>query len=91
MSTLSKELDRYLTIRRSLGYHLSTAERILRRFIAFAERADAEYISTALFLRWQEASGMRVGKHGRASWEWFGSSPNGYTAWTQNTRYRRRR
>jgi integrase/recombinase XerD len=57
MSTLSKELDRYLSIRRSFGYGLSTAERILRRFTAFAERGNAEYISTALFLRWQEASG----------------------------------
>ena len=57
MSTLSKELDRYLTIRRSLGYDLGTAERILRRFIAFAEREDAEYISTDLFLRWQKAFG----------------------------------
>jgi integrase/recombinase XerD len=57
MSTLSKELDRYLSIRRSLGYDLSTAERILRRFIVFAEWENAEYISTALFLRWQEASG----------------------------------
>ena len=57
MSTLSKELDRYLSIRRSLGYDLSTAERILRRFIAFAEQEDVDYISTALFLRWQEKSG----------------------------------
>ena len=56
MSTLSEELDRYLSIRRSLGYSLSTAERILHRFIAFAERENAEYVSTALFLRWQEAS-----------------------------------
>ncbi len=57
MSTLSKELDRYLTIRRSLGYDLGTTERILRRFITFAEQEDAEYISSALFLRWQEAFG----------------------------------
>ena len=46
MSALSKELDRYLTIRRSLGYDLGTTERILRRFITFAEQEDAEYIST---------------------------------------------
>jgi len=31
MSTLSEELDRYLTIRRALGYDLDTAERIIRR------------------------------------------------------------
>lgn len=64
MSTLSRELDRYLTIRRSFGYDLGTAERLLRRFIAFAEREDAEYISTDLFLRWQEA----FGRANRQTW-----------------------
>jgi integrase len=54
MSDLSKELDRYLSIRRSLGYDLGTAERILRRFIAFAEQECAERISTDLFIRWQK-------------------------------------
>lgn len=57
MSTLSQELDRYLTIRRSLGYKLFTEERILRKFIDFAERENTESISTALFLRWQNAFG----------------------------------
>jgi len=57
MSTLSRELDRYLTIRRGLGYDLSTAERILRRFTAFAEHEGADFISTDLFLRWQEVFG----------------------------------
>ena len=57
MSTLFKELDRYLTIRRSLGYDLGTTARILRRFIAFADRQGADYITTDLFLRWQAAFG----------------------------------
>lgn len=57
MNTLSKELERYLTIRRSLGYGLGTTERNLRKFIAFAESENAECISTALFLRWQKAFG----------------------------------
>ena len=57
MSTLSRELDRYLTIRRSLGYDLGTTERILRRFIDFAEKNDTEYVSTDLFLRWQKTFG----------------------------------
>ncbi len=38
MSMFYKELDRYLGIRRSLGYDLRTEERILRRFIAFAQQ-----------------------------------------------------
>jgi len=54
MSTLSQELDRYLSIRRSLGYKLSTEERILRKFVAFAERENAESVSTAIFLRWKD-------------------------------------
>lgn len=58
MSTLSEELDRYLTLRRSLGYDLVTVERILRKFINFAEREEAQYISIALFLRWQKAFGQ---------------------------------
>ncbi len=58
MSTWATDLDRYLTIRRSLGYHLDTAARILRRFIVFAEREHAESISTDLFLRWQQSFGQ---------------------------------
>jgi len=57
VSPLSKELDRYLTIRRSLGFGLGTTERNLRKFVAFTESENAEYIGTALFLRWQEAFG----------------------------------
>ena len=53
MSTLAKELDRYLSIRRSLGYDLRTDERILRRFITFAEGQGDHHVSTDLFLRWQ--------------------------------------
>jgi integrase/recombinase XerD len=64
MNTLSQELDRYLSLRRGLGYRLVTAERILRKFIAFAERENAPYISTALFLRWQKT----FGKANKQTW-----------------------
>jgi len=57
MKTLSQELDRYLSIRRSLGYKLSTDERILRKFITFTEAEGSECVSTALFLRWKNAFG----------------------------------
>jgi len=57
VSTLSAQLDRYLEIRRSLGHELQTTERILRRFISFAESEGDAYVSTALFLRWQGAFG----------------------------------
>ena len=91
MSALSGELDRYLTIRRSLGYDLGTAERILRRFIAFAERRSA-WITSAptLFLRWQAAFGQANRKPGRRGLAWSGSSPNGCTALIRDTRCRRK-
>ena len=63
MSTLSRELDRYLTIRRSLGYRLRAHERILRKLVAFAEQHGAEHISTDLFLRWKKASGGSASRH----------------------------
>lgn len=66
MSTLPRELDRYLTIRRSLGYRLRAHERILRKFIAFAEQQGAEHISTDLFLRWHKAEAP--GRANRHTW-----------------------
>jgi integrase/recombinase XerD len=54
---LRGELDRYLMIRRRLGYDLSSTERVLKRFIAFAESQGADHISTDLFARWQSVFG----------------------------------
>lgn len=56
MSTRATELDRYLTIRRSLGYHLDAAARICR-FIAFAVGEHAEFIRIDLILRWKQSWG----------------------------------
>lgn len=50
--SLSHHLRHYLNVRRSLGYQLNTSERILRRFVRFADKEGALYIDTALFLRW---------------------------------------
>jgi hypothetical protein len=50
--SLTSQLDRYLSVRRSLGYDLATSERILRRFTRFADSQGAVHIDTALFLRW---------------------------------------
>jgi integrase/recombinase XerD len=57
MSTLAKELDRYLSVRRSLGFDLSTSARVLRRFVAFAEARKARHVTTELFLAWQAEFG----------------------------------
>jgi len=64
MSTLAQELDRYLAIRRSLGYDLGTAARVLRRFTAFAHDRKARYITTDLFLAWQ----AEFGKANQQTW-----------------------
>lgn len=50
--SIAPQLDRYLSVRRSLGYDLRTDERILRRFVRFADQDGATHIDTALFLRW---------------------------------------
>jgi integrase/recombinase XerD len=50
--SIAPQLDRYLSVRRSLGYNLRTDERILRRFVRFADQEGASHIDTALFLRW---------------------------------------
>jgi integrase len=57
MRTLSNELERYLSVRRGLGYNLNTDERILRRFIEHVEQEEVPYISTECFLRWKESFG----------------------------------
>jgi integrase len=61
---LSYELERYLAIRRNLGYDLRTSERILRRFVEFANSEQAERINVALLLRWQ----ANYDEAGRQTW-----------------------
>lgn len=61
---LSDELRRYLQIRRGLGYDLSTTERVLKRFIAFAESEDATHITSKLFMQWQ----LHFGSANKSTW-----------------------
>jgi integrase len=63
--TLRNELDRYLTVRRSLGYKLGSTERVLRRFVDFAEAEQAQCITIGLVLRWQNTFGQ-AGRQTRA-------------------------
>lgn len=86
MSFLS-EMDRYLTIRRQLGADLSTDERILRRFVTFADREGAQHVSTSLVMRWLESlpsanPGTRATRFRVAR-----QLPNGCTAWIPGTRH----
>ena len=64
MNILTEELERYLTIRRSLGFDLGTSARILRRFIEFADKQGTDHITTNLFLQWKGG----FGKANRETW-----------------------
>lgn len=64
--SIAPQLDRYLSIRRSLGYDLRTDERILRRFARFADQEGTSRVDTALFLRW-DASLPDVGRSTRSA------------------------
>ncbi len=52
MSELRQAIDQYIAQRRSLGFELREPEIVLHRFVAFADREGAEYITTDLVLRW---------------------------------------
>jgi integrase len=52
MSELGVAVEEYLAIRRSLGFKLAQAERLLRDFVAFAEAEGATRVSTELAVRW---------------------------------------
>lgn len=52
MSDLGRNLQEYLTIRRSLGFKLERAAKLLADFVAFAEQADADTVTTELALAW---------------------------------------
>ena len=52
MSTLREASQKYLELRRNLGFQLRGPRSALRSFVAFAEREDASSITTDLALRW---------------------------------------
>jgi integrase len=62
--SLSLELQRYLEIRRNLGYDLSTSERVLKQFVSFLETKNEPHITTDLFLQWKQV----FGKASQSTW-----------------------
>jgi integrase/recombinase XerD len=62
--SLSLELQRYLKIRRNLGYDLSTSERILKQFVSFLETKNETHITSGLFLQWKQV----FGKANQSTW-----------------------
>src|SRR5271163_4912460 len=57
MIPLTVRLQQYIAIRRSLGFDLLFAERVLRKFAEFADSERADHITVELFLRWKEHYG----------------------------------
>ena len=57
MTSLFSHLENYLAVRRGLGYDLSFTERVLRRFIDFADAQGASVVTVNLFLQWKEHFG----------------------------------
>ncbi len=55
MSPLRATLDEYLALRRSLGFELRLAGRLLERFVEFADAQGNEFITCELALRWATA------------------------------------
>jgi len=52
MSNLRVTLDEYLKVRRALGYKLLATGSLLRRFVDFADREGADFITAELALKW---------------------------------------
>ena len=55
MSPLRNALEEYLALRRSLGFRLRLSGRLLERFVEFADRQGAEFITCELALQWATA------------------------------------
>jgi hypothetical protein len=52
MTPLRRAVDDYLALRRQLGVSLHEAGRVLIAFATYAQQEGAEYVTTALVLRW---------------------------------------
>lgn len=69
MSALSKELDGYLTIRRSLGFDLGTTERICACLSPLQNEKMLHTLAQLCSCDGRRRSVMRTDKHGRYAWE----------------------
>lgn len=79
MTTLTERLEDYIAMRRSLGYDLSFAARVLRRFTAFADRKGADHITVDLFLHWKES----FGNASNNTWSARLGMVRGFAGWLQ--------
>ena len=79
MTSLSERLDQHVAERRRYGGDWTSQARQVRPFVRFADSEGAEWITTALFLRWKE----RFGGASQASWAGRLSAVRVFAAWLQ--------
>ena len=79
MTTLTERLDEYIMMRRSLGYDLSFAARVLRGFTRFADREGADHVTVELFLRWKK----NFGRADNNTWSARLGMVRGFAGWLQ--------
>ena len=56
MTALAEHVDRYLTLRRALGYQLRDHDRLLGAFISLLEEGGEAAITTLATMRWAQAA-----------------------------------
>ncbi len=52
MNVLTAELDRYLELRRQMGFKLARAEKLLRQFVAYREENGGDAVTAEVALEW---------------------------------------
>lgn len=52
MNVLTAELDRYLGLRRQMGFKLARAEKLLRQFVAYCEENGGDAVTAEVALEW---------------------------------------
>src|SRR3989304_3046815 len=81
MSELRDAVEEDLKLRRTLGSQLRGVDRVLRSFVAFAEREGASHIATDLALRWaQEPAHAQP-----ATWAWRLRMVRRFAVWRSAT------
>ncbi|HET6951745.1 MAG TPA: tyrosine-type recombinase/integrase [Acidimicrobiales bacterium] len=88
MSTVRVELDRYLAIRRALGFKLARAELLLADYLRYLEEMGADTITTDNAVRGPPCRPTVARAGGANGSRWCGPSPATCTPSTRSTRCR---
>lgn len=79
MKTLNTRLDEYLALRRALGFDLAFTERVLRRFVTYADLSGHNHLTASLFLAWK----ADFGKANNNTWAARLGMVRSFAAWLQ--------